>query len=736
MAITDIQKYRNDVISLINNARLFEAFALFNSLLESNPSWEISEELSKLQMSYKYMLTYMAQGMDDPQKNEIYNNLLKSLYDLIDRHYFNLAAQQSRSQYYAIKQDFNKSNASISSVFADYASEFEKYKLFADIPYDESNKAKIIELTHNMEKAETRLFNYVWTMFRPTAEEITVLDDIMRSSDTPDNLKALLLSAIFLNIDTFYDKRLLLLLFDLYECYGNNTELAVRTVCIIFFALLKYNNIAALSRSITLRLEDLKQNEKFKNALYLIVLQFIRSCDTDKLTKMMHDELLPHIMNATPDLLKKLKGKNPDTADIIDIESNPEWEEFLEKSGFANKIKEINEIQMEGGDVFMGTFSKLKSFPFFYTVANWFIPFSINHSIVAASSITSNRLVAGIISNAKFLCDSDRYSFCLSVNSIPPAQRDAMLAQFDSQNEMLDEMSKADPASAKIDIKHTISNYMQDLYRFFKLYNQRRDFEDVFTGNILDIGLLSDIICTPETLSLIGEYYLKNKYYDLALTFFKKVVETSSDYQPNTIQKIGFCYQNLKMYDEAIKYYLKFDLFDNSNLWNIKHLASSYKASGNAEKALEYYHKAESMSPDNLPVCLSIGHCLLELNRVDDALKYYFKVDYLSRSDIKALRPIAWCLFLQKNFSQSEEYYKKIIASTASAEDYMNFGHLLLAKNDTKGAIAAYKESLKLSGNDFNKFADNFNSDRKYLATNDISDNDMALILDIIHYNI
>lgn len=736
MTESEIRKYKTNITSLLKNARLYEAFAEFDKLLNANPNWEISEDLSKLQMSYKYMLMYMAQGTADPQKEQIYNNILLSLYGLLDRYCHHLMLIYSHSQYYAIRQDFSKSNARIAIMLERYNAECQKYQLYLDVPENNTDKKQLAELKHNVEKTETKLFNYIWTSYRPDTGELESLKNFLYKPDVSDEVKSLLISAIFLNLNNSYDENLLLLLFDLYLLYNNNDELAIRLMCCIFLLLHKYNDIAILSTPIKNHIQTLKDDSNFNDALELIILQFIKSCDTDKLTKMMQEEFLPGLMNASSGFMKNLKKQKIDLNDITEIESNPEWEEFLEKSGFANKIKELNEIQMDGGDVFLGTFSKLKTFPFFHDVSNWFVPFSTNHSAIMASSIADNKLIMNIISNARFLCDSDRFSFCLSIDSIPATQKEAMLTQFDAQNEMLDEIKQVETIDTKTPLKQIIANYMQDLYRFFNLYNRRTEFDNPFTGNILNTSILNHVILKSDNLILIGEYYLKRKYYNLALTFFLKEIEVADNYQPNIIQKIGFCYQNLKMYDKAITYYSKYDLFDNTNLWNIKHIAASFKAAGNIEKALEYYRKAESIASDNLSVCLNIGHCLLELNKVDDALKYYFKVNYLKPSDNKTLRPIAWCLFLQKKFIQSEEYYNKILASSPTAEDYMNYGHLKLVQNNIKDAINAYAECVKLSGKDFSKFASDFNNDSKYLSANGIASHDMALILDIVHYNI
>lgn len=86
-------------------------------------------------------------------------------------------------------------------------------------------------------------------------------------------------------------------------------------------------------------------------------------------------------MKLSPSLYNKI---NPTD---IDPESgspdpNPEWQELLEQSGIADKIKELNDLQMEGSDVFLSTFSGLKSFPFFQELGNWFRLFTSEHSAI------------------------------------------------------------------------------------------------------------------------------------------------------------------------------------------------------------------------------------------------------------------------------------------------------------------------------------------------------------------
>ena len=48
--------------------------------------------------------------------------------------------------------------------------------------------------------------------------------------------------------------------------------------------------------------------------------------------------------------------ENPEENDL-----NPDWEKAFESSGLGDKIREMNELQLEGADVYMSTFARTSS---------------------------------------------------------------------------------------------------------------------------------------------------------------------------------------------------------------------------------------------------------------------------------------------------------------------------------------------------------------------------------------
>lgn len=167
--------------------------------------------------------------------------------------------------------------------------------------------------------------------------------------------------------------------------------------------------------------------------------------------------------------------------------------------------------------------------------------------------------------------------------------------------------------------------------------------------------------------------------------------------------------------------------------WNIRHMASCYRAIGKLETALEYYRRAESIIPESVSLTLTIGHILLELNRTNEAIQQYFKADLMHDAKHRAWRPIAWCSFLLNDYDRAIDYYDRIIHDDKpSPQDYLNRGHVLLCQGEPQQAIESYRESLRSMDGDTHKFRAAFKEDAMELRLHGISTVDQALIPDAV----
>ncbi len=209
------------------------------------------------------------------------------------------------------------------------------------------------------------------------------------------------------------------------------------------------------------------------------------------------------------------------------------------------------------------------------------------------------------------------------------------------------------------------------------------------------------------------------------------------DTDPHVYQKIGYAQQSLGKLREALKNYSRYELVDNTDVWNIKQMAQCYRLLREHDKAVEYYSKALEISPQSVNLCLSLGHCYLDQGDYDSALKQYYKADFMPKAKHRAWRPIAWCSLLTGKHEQALNYYDKIIYDDSpTAQDHLNYGHALQLSGRIGDAINQYRKSLALEHNNTETFSQLYLADAKYIVNKmGVAASDYALILDAAIHN-
>ena len=734
MTNKEVSDNKKKIVNILQQHRIHEALPAITTLVENSSSWELKEELSNIKYEYKCMLDYFSEGIIDTEREKIYNGFIQRLYLLVDKTASDILTREDYNLYYGIKRSVKKNGYTLTSLLRDYEKAVNEYNLYSEVDSAERDVNKTNSLLKTKEMTECELFKYVWTSFPQNTIDINSLKTFFESETYPTYLKSLIVSAILLSLMQYYNESLLVLLLNNYN--SDDVNLSMKSLCVAIIVMFMYKERVKDSTSVATTLDAMCDNPQFtsdvKNLLYLL----IRSKNTERITKKVEEELIPKLMKIYPKVFKKFKSNNV-TIDLSDLESNPQWKDMLERDGITKKIDELNKLQMEGSDVFIGTFSHLKSFPFFSEVSNWFLPFHQDHSMFAGVLGNNESKLIDMILDSRFFCDSDKYSFIASMTSVPESQRSMMLSQLNEQSNALQELKNSElPASHSIK-RETVANlYIQNLYRFFKLFPRKSEFADPFNNSfdITGIDCLTQRMDMCDTIQVIGEFYLKNEYYKEAIKYFKTLYSLKPDCNASILQKTGFCYQNLEDYNRAIDYYKKYELLADKDLWNLRHMAACYRALKNPETALRYYCEAESLSPDNIAICLNIGHCLLELERYEDALKYYYKVYYLEPDSPRVWRPIAWCLFVQGNFEQSHIYYDKIVQDKPNSLDYMNYGHLYFAEGKIKDAISMYRKSIENGSKSLSVFVDDYNADENTLIKLGVKKSDISILLDALFH--
>lgn len=722
MTPQEINKAYNRIIGSLDSKELKNAFDFIQSLISGSREYTFQDKLNELQDTYKYMLRYRVEGIKDPMQEQIYNNLQASTYELADAIKHKALAIESPLAFYNQRRNIqiqgNRSAISYPDLFRQLRDSHEVNNL---TEYNELNIA---------------LFNKIWVSNLLSQEESSHIKEIIQDSELPYATGCQVVSALMLGLQAAFDKEKLLLLFD--AAAHPNEEIKIRALISILITLYTYRKRTALYPRIEDRLGTLAEAPDFTKAIRTITLRFILARETEKITKKLQDEIIPEMMKLSPKISNKINLKDFSPEQLGD-EMNPEWENLFSDSTLGKKMEEFSELQQEGADVMHSTFVHLKNFPFFRDLSNWLLPFIPEHSSFSNFSDQSEgeRQLLDSMSLAPFMCNSDKYSLYFSMMQMPVEARKMMMGQFSSQATEMIQQTQEELISKRGKLEIVTGQYIQDLYRFFKLYPGHLDFNDIFSMplDFHNLAILKPYISDTETLTTIAEYYLRKNYFNDALVIFNKLAETEIN-SDILFQKIGYCMQMEGDLKGALNAYLRADLINSESKWVIRRIAGCYRSLKQPEEALKYYHRYEALNPDNLTVQISIGHCHLELKNYNEALKCFFKVDYLDNKSHKAWRPIAWCSFLTGKYDQARNYYKKILENQPNAQDLLNAGHTEWALQNIKGALAFYKKAVELADGDFFKFKELFNQDIQDLLIAGIEEKDVALMLDELRYTL
>lgn len=483
----------------------------------------------------------------------------------------------------------------------------------------------------------------------------------------------------------------------------------------------------------------MSENQEFRRAVRRVVIQLIRSRETEQISKKIREEILPEMMKFNNLAGRKLNMEELMGGDTDFSEKNPEWQKELEESGLGKKLQEYSNLQMEGADVFHSTFSGLKHFSFFSEISNWFMSFDPSYSELMSlfPEDSGSNLLKTAVLDSGHMCNSDKYSFCLSLLQISPAQRDMMMGRMGAESEEIKQLQKeAQAMNPTIDDEVTSNQYIQDLYRFFKLHPYRNNFFDVFklSLNFYDKKSIAPLISDEESMRKIAQYCFDKNNFSEALDVFNRLIDIDSQ-NDDIWQKIGYCKQMLNNQDGALAAYLQADVLRPDNSWIIRRIAQIYRTLKKPDMSLYYYQKAAKLNPDNVNTELNIGHCYLEMNDYEQALNTYFKVELLDSKGTKAQRPIAWTAFLLRKYELAQKYYNQILERKPTIHDFLNAGHVDLCAGNMKEAIEHYKQAV-YKENDFELFAMLFEADRESLMNHGVDAKIFPFLFDQIKYGV
>ncbi len=715
----------NKLYKLLLNNNIAESIILLKEIIKEDKNSGNKTELEKQAETYKYLLEYYKQGIEDPYREKIHSDIVKNLLNLTDNIKESILAQDLSIKTYEWKR------------------KKEKYSLNIIPEINKIVNTATVEGENMLERHNKvqNIFIALWFTDKYTEAETKRANDFFLSENIYWDEKALTISAVTISIIRCFDVRKLELLIDIFEIQEN--RIWQRALVGLIIGLYVHDERLESYPEIKEKLENISKTNKAEEKIEFAFLQLIKTKETEDIVKKFQEEILPEVMKFKPKINDKLDLDDIISESLIEDE-NPDWEKIFGKdsTGFINKMEEFSMLQLEGADVLMSAFSQLKDFRFFNDLINWFTPFyrenievikifenNVENKVKEFDSLT---FLEGL-EKSLYMCNSDKYSFCLNLERMPDQQKNMILNLFNMELSSINEVNETDKLADELGgEQQVITQYIQDLYRFFKLYKDKKEFTDIFSQK-LDIHnkqFYNLLIKNDDTIVNIAELYFSKKYYVDAIEAFQIPI-AKGESESMFYEKIGYSYQRLLDYNNALDYYHKAELFDTNTIWIYKKIAFCNLKLNNYEEALNYYKKVEYQDPEDLHTQTNIGHSYLHLEDYDEALKHYFKVEFFAPSNIKVMRPIAWCSLVIGKFDQAIKYYSKLLEKEGTKYDYMNLGHSYFCKKDKIKAVKYYKKSLE-KFKTIEKFVHEFMEDSNYLEKHGFSEFEIKLILDLV----
>lgn len=695
-----------DIQTKLSTQNLADTFPLLRRKSAEMGNWELTEEVESLWTTYQQMLQFMLQGMNDDQSERIRTNICQQLGFVASRLERLERLKNNASEKYV---SIRKSLKNIPS-FESIVNQLERVSSEMDeVAHDELLRESIRQyrMESLMEKHETallNLFNWTWTSEVWQNVDNDLADRLILSDSIKTNDKAVFISAVTLSLLEFADVAKLLFLLDCYLVEDEQVSTRALTGFLLAFHLHFY--LFRHNQELKNRLLIYRDDASFVHDMYATMMQLQMSCTTDSVTSRMRNDIMPALMKGVM-AKRKFKEKDLDPDAFIEHGENPEW---MTDENMNKKMHEMAEMQLDGADIYYGTFSMMKGYSFFNEMPHWFYPFSLTDSHVPELKTFSNgkvnKLIRMILNGSPF-CNSDKYSLCFTFNNLGSMAENAIEAQITSQipdGLDMDELSESEELHQpqKTDIRR---HYVFDLYRFYYSYPYKHQFCNPFV-------LLKEHPITPfsnswleklmaddkEELAQYADFLMRKEFYQAALDIFNTLAVNEFDVSLASIwQKIGFCHQKLEHTTETIHAYTVANNIKPNSKWTLSHLASLCYANRQMDEAAKHYQELLQINPDSQKFLLGAAQALMHSHRHEEALPLLHKASYLDEHSLHVKQLLAWCLTLCGDKDAAAKLILSLPAEDAANNEInMIFALIMLLNGQPNEAYQRLRHSMNV----------------------------------------
>ena len=722
----NVDEILSSAINNLMDKRLDLAIELLEQLYVQRPTLIGHSELEAVKNDYQLMVDYMERGFTDDKRASLYLSLLQRLYrvaaDLeISWRCKNVIVYVDA---FRISDHLNTSHDFIRSVLESFVSDVAMLSLLPEA--ERTEKAKDLYDRHQV--FVNRLFNTLWTSCQWSDDDCAFYTGLMLSPMVDVVDQQLLVSAVTLGAMNQFDINKFKALTTVYQ---QSTDERVRQRALVGWVLSVFEGMDIFPEQDEI-IRKLCENKDTIRELYALQIQFFYSQDTEKDNEKLQRDIMPYLVdgsNITIGRLGIVEKEEDSLENILNQDAEDKRMEQMEE-----KVRKMMEMQKQGSDIYFGGFRQMKRFPFFNDLANWFTPFYIDHP---ALRTTIERIgqpnILQTITNQGNFCESDKYSLAFAmesiINQIPGNIKEMMGSEgvFDPMGTTLD---KSNPT-------YICRAYIQDLYRFFRLYRSSNELINPFIDNHKSSFVADTFFFVYKSFIGTGldEYKMRLALYLYKHKNMDKLVELMSTFHVEDANyNILMGYINLYFGKPDVAYQI-FNMVlqeDTENQWALKGMARAAMDCEDYDTAEHTYSQLLRLEPDNINYAVKRCVTLLKTERYAEAREELFRLDYQYPDNMNVKRVFAWMMLLDKSLDKASQLYDRILSDAPMAEDYLNSGYCWWAKGNIGQAKNSFQAWITMTKGNKDRLLEEIRNDQKVLDLYGITEIDCLLMVNLI----
>lgn len=724
------------IFTLLNQQELGAALTATENLLYTYPQLYSNEQLLQLRSEYQLMADYWLKGYPDPQREEVCRQLLRRLHVLVSN--VGVRAWLRGSAYLQGVSNRTRSgghNWSVAAVRGELEG-FVAEQAMLELQPDHVRNHEQQQLYERHQQQMNNLFDYIWTSDAWNESLEQAFLDILLSPTVDSVDQQLMVSAITLSAMNAFDICKLRLLA---EVYCQSADERVRQRALVGWAFSLSDSSVELFPEVTAMTAALMADAGSRQELTELQMQVFYCISADDDNRKIQRDIMPNIMSnanyrVTRDGIEEVE-EDP-MQDILDPEASERNLERMEES-----VRKMLDMQKAGSDIYFGGFSQMKRYPFFNEMSNWFVPFYEQHPAISAimGSGRGRTFLKAIVKRGPF-CDSDKYSFALAFDQVAQRIPDSLMNLLDSgEAKMVGmELQNSDDGQAA----YIRRMYLQNLYRFFRVFSHRSDFRNPFSNADGYLFYVRWIANGADDMAADVQQAMAERTDELVAFLCKRRLYAEAD-------------RVLRAYNgpmTAHLYQLKGNVLLALHPDSGREAAAAFRSaldggrseaalSGLAraafreadyELALNSYDQLLDMQPDKKSYLLNRAVCLMRLFQCDEALKTLYRLNYETPDDDNVNRVLAWALVGDGKYEQAAKIYGRLLADeeTSVIDDMLNYGYCLWFHGDAAGAATMFRQYAAKLGDDADMHREFFRDEYKLLGHKGISDVEIRLMLD------